>query len=650
MPVLKKTSIFMSNLPGLLGFSFAAILLLRPTVASSDVTLWQVSAGGWSTAANWDHGEPTADDYACIYNGGTATITQNDEVCQYIKLGASSGTGTIEMTGGSLDVALDSVIGDNNTGTFNQRGGSNTIANTLYLAYSSGSNGTYNLSDTGQLSADNEYIGYNGSGKFTQTGGTNTVSSTLCIGGYSGSNHQYELSGTGQLFASNVFIGGLNGISGGFIQNGGTCNITSLLSFTSAPGSYGGYALNGGTLNVKSISNGNANIIIGSATLRASGDFNTSIPIQLTGINGSATIDTAGYNVGFYGVVSGYGLTKTGSGTLILAGDNTMGGQINFNEGLIQIYNAKNLEHCSYYYFNGGGLKFNNSFSLSVFRMEFQSGGGIIDTQSYDVSLSSIIVGSGNLTKKGSGTLSYSVNSSFSGAVNIDGGYINAWPTTFGNGPQINFSGGGLKLYKNYDPSVHIMNFQSGGAILNNYDDVTLANAIGNGGSGSLTKNNSGKLTLNGKITYTGNTIVSQGSLEIAGGIDANGTSLIDIQTGARVVLKTVDISKPNLDITFSSGSTLEVLNGIHEVGDISRVRASTCATIVDSGATLIASSINQSALRIGSGAKVVIRPIPGGPLSDDIHAVPEPTSIALLACAFVMLAGIWLKKIPFSS
>ncbi|KKL23806.1 hypothetical protein LCGC14_2421720, partial [marine sediment metagenome] len=36
--------------------------------------------------------------------------------------------------------------------------------------------GTYELSDTGQLSAQDEYIGYYSRGTFIQTGGTNTIS------------------------------------------------------------------------------------------------------------------------------------------------------------------------------------------------------------------------------------------------------------------------------------------------------------------------------------------------------------------------------------------------------------------------------------------------------------------------------------------
>ena len=70
-------------------------------------------------------------------------------------------------------------IGRYGTGSFTQTGGTNTIGNTVRVGYYSGSDGTYQLSGTGQLSAEWETIGYAGTGSFTQTGGTNTVSSNL---------------------------------------------------------------------------------------------------------------------------------------------------------------------------------------------------------------------------------------------------------------------------------------------------------------------------------------------------------------------------------------------------------------------------------------------------------------------------------------
>ena len=67
-------------------------------------------------------------------------------------------------------------------------------------------------------------------------------------------------------------------------------------------------------------------------------------------------------------------------------------------------------------------------------------------------------------------------------------------------------------------------------------------------GAGGIRKSGSGMLTLTGLNTYSGDTLVNGGTLEIAGGIGASGTSLFDIQSG-KAVLKNVHVSKANLNI-----------------------------------------------------------------------------------------------------
>jgi autotransporter-associated beta strand protein len=153
-------------------------------------------------------------------------------------------------------------------------------------------------------------------------------------------------------------------------------------------------------------------------------------------------------------------------------------------------------------------------------------------------------------------------------------------------------------------------------------------------GTGKLIKSGTGTLTLNALNTYSGDTTVNGGTLEIAGGIGASGTSLIDVQSG-KAVLKTVNVSKENLDVTTAVSATFEVFDGTHDVDLIDGGGI----TQVDSGATLTASSIHQNTLTIGSGAKVVIRPLPGGPLSGTITPVPEPSVFILMAGAAVLLA-----------
>ena len=118
--------------------------------------IWLPSFGDWSNPPSWSGGaSPTAADTVYIVNGGIADVTTNGDICYALALGGSS-SGTVIMTGGSLQVVGES-IGDAGTGVFLQSGGTNATA--LYLGYHPGGNGTYDLSN-GSVSATVENIGY----------------------------------------------------------------------------------------------------------------------------------------------------------------------------------------------------------------------------------------------------------------------------------------------------------------------------------------------------------------------------------------------------------------------------------------------------------------------------------------------------------
>ena len=185
-------------------------------------------------------GLPTSNANADIFNGGTATVTTTGDVCSVLSLGNTAGSGTVQMTGGSLTVSnstcrrllrhgelyavrrerhdLQQLLRprfgyqSGGNGTYSLSGGTNTIVAQLDLGYSSGSSGTYSLSGTGQLRVNGtysagyygEYVGFSGTGSFTQSGGTNADSEyinpwNLLLGYNSGSSGSYGLWGTGYL-------------------------------------------------------------------------------------------------------------------------------------------------------------------------------------------------------------------------------------------------------------------------------------------------------------------------------------------------------------------------------------------------------------------------------------------------------------------
>jgi len=116
------------------------------------------------------------------------------------------------LRSGSLS-AYDQYIAQFGTGTFTQTSGTNTVTNTLTLALSPGSKGTYNLQGGTLQVGGNEFVGVSGTGTFTQTGGTHTVNKTLILSGAPDTG-VYNLQG-GTLTAKDIQInsGGVFNVS-----------------------------------------------------------------------------------------------------------------------------------------------------------------------------------------------------------------------------------------------------------------------------------------------------------------------------------------------------------------------------------------------------------------------------------------------------
>ena len=124
---------------------------------------------------------------------------------------------------------------------------------------------------------------------------------------------------------------------------------------------------------------------------------------------------------------------------------------------------------------------------------------------------------------------------------------------------------------------------------VNQNDDTLYAGSIT--GMAGLVKTGTGSLTIAGSITYSGDTTVNAGTLTV-GKLD---TPLWDVA--------------------------------------------------IDGNSTLYAGSLSCDTLTLGPGCRVVIEPIPGGPLAvgtpGGIVAVPEPSTLLLLTLAGLALAGM---------
>ena len=210
-------------------------------------------------------------------------------------------------------------------------------------------------------------------------------------------------------------------------------------------------------------------VLGGGFTLTVDGPFNTTI---------NAAIDA-----------SAGGLIKNGAGTLTLAGANAFTGGVTLNAGIVSVGSDGNLGATSGgLTFNGGTLQTSAGIT-SARAITLSAGGGTFNTNGFNSTLSGVLSGAGSLTKSGAGTLILTGANTYSGGTTISGGTLQGNTTSLQGSIANNAA----------------LVFDQAGA-------GTFAGVIS--GTGSVTKQNSGVLTLTGANTYSGGTTVSAGTLQ----------------------------------------------------------------------------------------------------------------------------------------
>ncbi|WP_461783360.1 autotransporter-associated beta strand repeat-containing protein [Prosthecobacter sp.] len=123
------------------------------------------------------------------------------------------------------------------------------------------------------------------------------------------------------------------------------------------------------------------------------------------------------------------------------------------------------------------------------------------------------------LAKSGAGTLILNTASHAFTDLFFNQGVVQADALNKLGSAAFNFHGGTLKFGAAFDPSTKTVTFGTGGAVFDTTGfDITFANAVGNSGTGGLTKIGTNNLTLQGVNTFTGATSVTGGRLILDGG------------------------------------------------------------------------------------------------------------------------------------
>lgn len=403
-------------------------------------------------------------------------------------------------------------------------------------------------SDAVMVLAANQSWTVNG-GTFTSNGGVRMAGFTLGIAGTGNTTINGSVSGSGSLTKSGsgaLTLAGSNSFSGTTTLSAGVLNLNQSQALSSSAATL---IVTGGTIDNTS---GSPVTLAKLSGQTWNGDLNftgtNALNLGQSDITFSAnrTLNTAAGVLTIGGTLKGGGnsFTKQGAGTLIITGTNTAAnaaysGRTLISEGTLQLGDggAYGVLSVASQIKNDATLVFNHSNDL---------------TQLADFG-NSVISGSGQVIKNGTGALQLHQPNTFAGGFVLNSGLLNlvavsgTYTVTSQDSPigsgRLTINGGSIngtgmynvRLYTNnpqtwnasftYPGSVWL-DLGSGDVTMGTSIDVTTDGntlRIGGGISGSgfsLTKRGAGRLVLSGTNTYTGTTTIDGGLLQL--GLDDN--------------------------------------------------------------------------------------------------------------------------------
>ncbi len=270
-----------------------------------------------------------------------------------------------------------------------------------------------------------------------------------------------------------------------------------------------------------------------------------------------------------------YGITFTAEpGIIVLTGTNTFGGGITISGGLIQIGGSGTLGGGNY----AGNITNNSGFQYASLAPQ---------------TLSGVLSGTGQLGQSGPGTLTLTQTNTYTGATTI----TNSSTLTIGGAGSLG-AAGTSNSYAGSISNYGTLNYASSAAQF-------LSGSIS--GTGGLTDNGAGLLTLSGTDIYTGPTSVGSGAtLAVASTGSIGNTASVNLAAGS-----TFDVSAYALSYTLAGGTTLQAAGTGTSVGSTAaNIKGGSGGTVNVNGPlvlgfkpTSFSGDTNHPALYVSQGA-----------------------------------------------
>jgi len=492
-------------------------------------------------------------------------------------------------------------------GTTTVNSGSFTTANGVTLASTAivvgggtvATTSANTLADSASLTVNTGRLSIGGSDTVASLAGSGgavdlAAGATLTIGNASSTSYAGSIGGSGNLSK----VG-----SGTF-----TLSAASSMTGTTTVGA-GQFSLGGSNLLADTSA-----VAVAGGVLALGGNSDTVGSFAISGgsLTGSGTVTAANYSLGG-GTVS----ANLGAGAVNVTGNTSLNGTtngttLNLASGALTLGSANALGSSGTISFGGGTLRYSagNTTDYSGRFSTASSQQYRIDTNGQSVTLGSNLTSSGgSLTKLGSGTLTLAGTNSYDGSTTVSGGRLvavgsSSIPTAIVNNAELEF----ISTVGNYS-----------------FDKAI-------SGSGTLIKSGAGGLLLFGTNSYSGGTVVTEGTLigdtsSIQGDIANGGVVSIGSDgagTFAGAISGTGALEVLGGDITFTGTSTYTGTTGVFGGARLSVNGAlGNTAVTVQGGGTLG-----------GSGS------VAGGVLVDGGGALSPGNSIASLAVGATTFTG----------